>query len=133
MIYYENVVTLKPRKHYTLISCDSTMKQLKFFFFAIIVIAGSSFDLLAQPTQFDSRGPGGGGALFASSFNPTDPNEIYIGCDMSEIFHTTDLGTSWNILDFRQIQSQKLAAVQVCNNNIRYAIDGSNVDGNDLQ
>ncbi len=110
------------------------MKHIKCVVFGIILTFFSiNSRIFAQPAQFSSRGPGGGGALFASSFNPTDPNEIYIGCDMSEIFHTTDLGASWNIPDFRQIESQKLAAVQFCNNNIRYAIDGANVNGSDLQ
>lgn len=110
------------------------MKDIKFVVFGIILtFFSANSSLFAQPAQFSSRGPGGGGALFASSFNPTDPNEIYISCDMSEIFRTTDLGASWNIPDFRQIQSQKLAAVQFCNNNIRYAIDGANVNGSDLQ
>ncbi|MEP7234078.1 MAG: hypothetical protein ABI778_02165, partial [Ignavibacteriota bacterium] len=99
----------------------------------ILAVLFSSSASLAQPTQFSSRGPGGGGALFASSFNPTDPNEIYIGCDMSEVFHTTDLGVSWNNVDFRQIQSWKIAPVQCCNNNVRYAIDGANVNGSDVQ
>ncbi|MFI5264632.1 MAG: hypothetical protein ACHQM6_08965, partial [Candidatus Kapaibacterium sp.] len=110
------------------------MKQRKtsiFSSFLTIFVVSSS--AIAQPSQFSSRGPGGGGALFASSFNPTDPNEIYVGCDMSEIFHTTDLGTSWNILDFRQAQSWKTAPIQICNNNVGYAIDGSNVNGNDVQ
>ncbi len=110
------------------------MKNAKFFVFAVIIaILGIHSAILSQPAQFSSRGPGGGGALFASSFNPTDPKEIYLCCDMSEIFHTTDLCASWSVLDFRQIESQKLAAVQFCNNNVRYAIDGANVNGSDLQ
>ena len=114
-------------------SCKS-MKQPKISVFALILVFPSlCSNIFAQPSQFSSRGPGGGGALFATSFSPTDPHEAYICCDMSEIFHTTDLGASWATTDFRQIQSQKLAAVQICNNNIRYAVDGANVDGSDLQ
>jgi hypothetical protein len=49
-----------------------------------------------QPAEWASRGPGGGGALFAPSFNPHNPNEIYLACDMSEMFRSTDLGASWS-------------------------------------
>ncbi|MDP4221209.1 MAG: T9SS type A sorting domain-containing protein [Bacteroidota bacterium] len=110
------------------------MKNYSFTILGTVLLSiFTSSSAFSQPAQFSSRGPGGGGALFASSFNPDDSHEIYIGCDMSEIFHTTDLGASWGILDFRQIQSQKLAPVQFCKNNVRYAIDGSNIDGNDVQ
>jgi hypothetical protein len=61
----------------------------------------SSF-VFAQPAIFQSRGVGGGGALFSPSFNPANPNEYYIACDMSELFHTTDLGQSYNQVDFNQ-------------------------------
>ncbi|MEI8133965.1 MAG: T9SS type A sorting domain-containing protein [bacterium] len=105
------------------------MKYL-FFIFALSLLTRAS---VAQPSVFESRGPGGGGALFATTINPTDPNEMYISCDMSEIFHSTDLGASWTTLDFRKVQSQKLSSVQFCNNNVRYAIDGANVNGSDVQ
>jgi len=57
----------------------------------------------SQPATFQSRGVGGGGALFSPSFNPSNPNEFYIACDMSELFHTTDLGQTYNQIDFNQL------------------------------
>ena len=57
----------------------------------------------AQPTQFTSSGMGGGGALFSPSFSPHNPGELFVSCDMSELFHSTDLGESWKVEDFRQI------------------------------
>ncbi|HYG49323.1 MAG TPA: hypothetical protein VD905_00395, partial [Flavobacteriales bacterium] len=74
------------------------MKKL-YFLFAFNFFAGN---LLSQPTSFASRGVGGGGALFSPSMNPADPNEYYIACDMSELFHTTNLGVSYNQVDFNQ-------------------------------
>ncbi len=56
----------------------------------------------SQPATFQSRGVGGGGALFSPSFNPSNPNEYYIACDMSELFHTTDLGSSYDQVNFQQ-------------------------------
>lgn len=34
------------------------------------------------------------GALFAPSFSPHNANEVYLSCDMSELFHSTNLGES---------------------------------------
>lgn len=108
------------------------MKHLIWLVCVFICLLSLSTSANAQPNAFVSRGPGGGGALFAASFNPANPNEVYVCCDMSEIFHTTDLGASWDFPDFRQLQSSKLAAVQFTNNGAtQYAIDGTNINGSD--
>lgn len=60
---------------------------------------------LAQPATWESKGIGGGGALFAPSISPHDANDIYLQCDMSEVFHTTNKGASWNEIDFRELVS----------------------------
>lgn len=86
---------------------------------------------VGQPESFVSRGPGGGGALFSPSFNPTNANELYLACDMSELFHSTDLGATWSIPDFRLLQSQKMAMVQYCSGGVMYAVDGSTTFGTD--
>lgn len=59
-----------------------------------------SLSVFSQPTSFSSRGIGGGGALFACSINPSNNNEYYIACDMGELFHTTNFGTSYNQVHF---------------------------------
>lgn len=71
---------------------------------------GLGFALLAQlslagpPQTWQSVGVGGGGAFFAPSFSPFNPNEIYVGSDMSDQFHTTDLGAHWAMTPFTQLQ-----------------------------
>ncbi len=76
------------------------------------------------PITWSSRGAGGGGALFAPSFSPHNANEIYISCDMSELFHTTNLGVSWAQEDFREIQANRESQVRFTSNPlVRYAID----------
>src|ERR1700722_4587791 len=81
----------------------------------------------AQPAQWAPKGPGGGGGLFAPSFSPFSPGEMYLACDMSEVFHSTNFGTSWSVVDFGQIQGGRQAIVQFTSNpNVRYAIDLSN-------
>ncbi len=79
---------------------------------------------LAQvPAQWSPRGPGGGGAVYICSISPFDANEMYLSCDMSEIFHTTDFGQSWTALPFTQIQGGINGTVQFTNNPaIRFAL-----------
>jgi len=85
------------------------------------------------PLQWQVRGSGGGGALFSPQFNPANPNDIYVASDMSQVFHTTNAGASWQTVDFRQLQGGHEARVQFTEDpNIRYSIDYSNVNGIDL-
>lgn len=56
-----------------------------------------------QPDEWRSTGIGGGGALFACSINPVRTDELFISCDMSELYRSTNFGASWTTLDFRQI------------------------------
>lgn len=64
-----------------------------------------SFLIFAQPTSWQSRGVGGGGALFAPSISPHNNNDIYLQCDMSEVFHTSNGGTNWSEIHFSELIS----------------------------
>jgi len=50
--------------------------------------------LSAPPTVWTPTGLGGGGALYGPFFNPHDPSELYVNCDMSQLFHSLDFGAS---------------------------------------
>lgn len=92
--------------------------------FAVLTIACAAF---SQPTQWSSRGVGGGGALFAPSVNPAQPDEFYVGCDMSELFHTTDFGLSFSTAPFQTIQGGHNSKVQfTVNSNLLYCISYAN-------
>jgi photosystem II stability/assembly factor-like uncharacterized protein len=79
------------------------------------------------PTQWTVRGSGGGGSLYSPAFNPTNSSEIYVGSDMSQLFHTTTAGASWQEIDFRQLTGGPDAKVQFTENpNILYSLDYSN-------
>ena len=82
----------------------------------------------AQPSVWVSRGPGGGGALFAPTLSPHQPAEAFVSCDMGGLYHTGDSGASWSLLDFRQIRgSGQGCQVQFTSDpDILYAIDYSN-------
>lgn len=71
--------------------------------FIFILPVFLSTGLFSQPTNFSSKGVGGGGALFALSINPANNNEYYVACDMGELFHTTNYGTSYNQVNFQQL------------------------------
>src|SRR5690349_6040110 len=91
----------------------------------ITVITGITF---SQPAVWVSKGIGGGGALFSPSFNPNNPNELYAACDMSELFKTTDLGVTWDPINFNSIQGGNNSEVQFINgnSNLLYCINHKN-------
>lgn len=77
--------------------------QIKAILLIIIATlpATAGLALAGPPTQFVSRGPGGGGAFFGPSINPFNSDEMWIGSDMSDLFHSTDFGRTWETVDFR--------------------------------
>ncbi len=86
--------------------------------------------LLSAVTTWSSRGPGGGGAFFSPSFSPFNANELYTVSDMSGLYHTANLGQSWNVADFRQIQGGIGSQVQFTSSpNILYTLDYSDTPG----
>ncbi|MBF0566710.1 MAG: hypothetical protein HQK89_15905, partial [Nitrospirae bacterium] len=98
-------------------------------FIAWFLIAAPSGEA-DPPSQWLSRGIGGGGALYSPGFSPYNGNELYIACDMSGLFHSTDLGASWNVVDFRQIQSFHYTLVQFTSSpSVLYSIDYSANNG----
>ena len=70
------------------------------FLIVIFVYTQSSNFLIAQDVLWESRGIGGGGALFSPSVNPLNDNEMYITCDMTGMYHTTNSGVNWETLPF---------------------------------
>ena len=101
------------------------MKKIVFaaVFFSLIV------QLLAQPSSFSPRGIGGGGALFFPTINPANDNEYYVSCDMSQLFHTIDFGTSYAQSHFSKLQVFNTSTYEFTSNPlIAYSVfnDGNN-------
>lgn len=91
----------------------------------ILVTIGQS------PINWKATGIGGGGALFSPSINPANHNEIYMACDMSELFHTLDTGASWTQANFHQLQGGHDSKVQFTDSaNILYTVDYTNLEAN---
>jgi photosystem II stability/assembly factor-like uncharacterized protein len=70
-------------------------------------------------------GAGGGGAFFLPSFNPYNPSELHVTSDMSGVYRTTNMGASWNLIDWRMLQgSAHHGLVQfTASPAIRYVLD----------
>lgn len=97
-----------------------TFLQMILFFFITAKIAFS------QPITFETRGLGGGGALFAPSINPVNESEFYIGCDMSELFRSTDFGNTYTQEHFQTIQGGHHSTMRFTSIvNQKYCIDYS--------
>lgn len=82
--------------------------------------------LAESPARFISRGPGGGGAFFGPSINPFNSDEIWIGSDMSDLFHSTDFGRTWETVDFRLLLGGNLPGRMefTADPLVRYALNG---------
>jgi photosystem II stability/assembly factor-like uncharacterized protein len=103
----------------------------------VMKTAGSCISLLlavnvaaGQPASWTSRGIGGGGSLYALSINPANTNEFFAGCDMSGLYHTTDFGVSYQLLNSTRIQGGHNSRVQFTNSPLTlYCISYSNDTG----
>jgi hypothetical protein len=105
-------------------------------FFRLVVSCAAVSAAVAEPwpATWESRGVGGGGALFSPRFNPHQPGELYVACDMSELFRGTADGASWELIDFRQVQGNRDSAVQFTSDpQLLYTLDYTTVDGLDLR
>lgn len=100
---------------------------------AILAALGARAAALAPPV-FQSRGVGGGGALFAPSFSPHQSQGLYVACDMSELFHTDNVGASWQVVPFGQVTGNRESRVCFTDNpSILYCIDYSLIDASDAR
>ena len=86
----------------------------------------------APPTQWDSRGIGGGGAMYSPTINLANPNQMAVACDMSPQFTSVDGGKNWSLVHFRQLQSSHECAIRFTKDPaIRWAIDCASFNGNE--
>jgi hypothetical protein len=97
------------------------------FLFSIFFFLLSLF-ATGQPATWLPRGVGGGGSMFYPTINPTNDNEFYVTCDMSQLFHSTDYGASYTQVAFTKLQTGNISTYEFTNNNnVAYCIAN---DGN---
>ena len=112
------------------LSEGTDMKTHFTLFLALCLMLVISISNAQPPTMWESRGVGGGGAMFAPSINPANDNEFYAGCDMSELFHSTDFGKSYSVLNFKQVNGGHNSTVRFTSTpgllyTISYKLNGS--------
>ena len=100
---------------------------LRKMLFPLGVLLFAAMASAAPPSRWIPRGAGGGGAFFGPSISPHNPDEIFVASDMSDLFHSTDMGASWQMLNFRQMQgNNRMTWIQFTSKtNVLYALNGS--------
>ncbi|HUU26625.1 MAG TPA: hypothetical protein VM123_02330 [archaeon] len=48
-------------------------------------------------------GPGGGGSLYEPTINPSDPNNVFVRCDMTGAYVTQNGGRKWRMFNLRTV------------------------------
>ena len=67
------------------------------------------------PTTWSSRGVGGGGSVHDVAINPNDSNDMFMVCDMSDLFRTKDFGKHWTTQPFQNITVTNNSSVHFTN------------------
>jgi len=81
--------------------------------------------IFPQTEQWVSKGIGAGGGLFMPAVNPHNISEYFVPTDMGALFHSTNKGSGWNVINFKQIVPSIHSAMQFTSDpNILYAISG---------
>src|ERR1019366_5085137 len=60
---------------------------------------------LLHAQAWTNVGIGGGGAQFAPSYSPLDPNLVFLQCDMGGIYRSTNNTANYTMVDFMQFGS----------------------------
>ncbi len=73
-----------------------------------VVLSAVGTSAQVSLTNWRSVGPGGGGGLACSAFDPFDEDIVYVGCDVGGPFISTDFGESWysgmqNLQDWEEV------------------------------
>lgn len=72
--------------------------------FSISLVFTYSISIFAQATSWAAKGIGGGGAVQNPSISPFNNNRVFMSCDMSQMFETTDFGDNWQMFNFNNLQ-----------------------------
>ncbi|CAN5538917.1 hypothetical protein BH11BAC2_BH11BAC2_05770 [soil metagenome] len=98
----------------------------------LVILALNNSIADAQVTPWQNRGIGGGGALFSPSINPYNSQELWVACDMSGLYKSSDWGLSWSIQNAQKIQAGTNTCIQYTSNPQEIlAIDHTPQSGND--
>ncbi len=89
---------------------------MKNFFFVLAAFVSLACYSFSQPTEFEWTpvGPGGGGAMFSPGISPADSSLMFVACDMSGAYRTSDGGASWEMIPSSRLKSSTSCAPAFC-------------------
>lgn len=73
--------------------------------FLLLLLSCIAISAILHAQKWQSRGIGGGGALFVPSINPDNDKEFYVACDVSAMYHTYSFGHYYETVPFTQFQA----------------------------
>lgn len=85
----------------------------------VLLLVCLSLPTMSQPTDFQSKGIGGGGALFSPSIHPDDPGILYLASDLGGLYTSATGGQSYDIIHFTQAQTSPYSKVCLTKNPLR--------------
>jgi len=80
--------------------------------FVLSLFVGATPLLAQHPQTWESRGIGGGGAMFAVSISPTDPAGFFASTDMSELYYSGNGGRNYEVMSFRTVNGNHNSVVR---------------------
>jgi len=81
----------------------------------ITIVLFSSVVMAQVPVDWQSRGMGGGGAVYAPGISPFNHDEAWLSCDMSVISRTFDFGVTWRTVGFDTLTGKRNSMVNFTN------------------
>jgi len=72
---------------------------------AVVALAGGAARGADFP--YENIGMGGAGGIFTPASSPVDPKFLLCSCDMSGCYRSDDMGKSWRMINFTQINGAK--------------------------
>ena len=79
--------------------------RITLLFSIALAIFSVNLKALSVPTSGISKGVGD--SLFSPSISQHNGNNLYLACDMSEMFGSTNGGQSWSDIHFQQLAGKR--------------------------
>jgi photosystem II stability/assembly factor-like uncharacterized protein len=87
---------------FTINSGGNKMKKAIIVLYAWACLCGATY---GADREWIATGLGGGGGLYAPALSPHDSLLALVSCDMSGVYRSVDGGSTWQMINYKQIQS----------------------------
>ncbi|OGG03442.1 MAG: hypothetical protein A3F83_16095, partial [Candidatus Glassbacteria bacterium RIFCSPLOWO2_12_FULL_58_11] len=109
---------------------DGTFNLLDALGLLVCIVRSDLHTITPAAAEWRVLGPGGGGAMYAPTVNPNDPDNVLLHCDMTGSYATFDGGGSWKMFNLRTVVADfefdpsAPATVYACNTGLYRSEDG---------